>query len=71
MERVGEGTPFECVSCGAQMEVRQYADILELLHGSPPRAWGRLHTVFEWLHIWRFTPTRVGKMVSIGLSSPM
>lgn len=32
IERIGEGTPFECVSCGAQIAVRPYAEVLELLH---------------------------------------
>ncbi|MBI2954235.1 MAG: hypothetical protein HYY30_07975 [Chloroflexi bacterium] len=32
IERIGEGIPFECVSCGAHVEVQQYADLLERLH---------------------------------------
>lgn len=32
MERIGEGEPFECVSCGAQIAVRPFAGVLELLH---------------------------------------
>lgn len=32
IERIGEGVPFECVSCGAQVEVRRYAGLLEMLH---------------------------------------
>ena len=36
------------------------------LTGSPPRAWGRLTWLFCALHLWRFTPTRVGKTVDRG-----
>ena len=32
IERIGEGTPFECVSCGAQIAVQPFAEVLELLH---------------------------------------
>ena len=31
-ERIAEGAAFECVSCGAAVEVRPYAGLLELLH---------------------------------------
>ena len=32
IERIADGTPFECVSCGAPVDVRPYAGLLELLH---------------------------------------
>jgi hypothetical protein len=32
MERIGEGEPFECEPCGAQIAVRPFAGVLELLH---------------------------------------
>ena len=32
IERIGEGVPFECVSCGAQVEVTPFADLLEFVH---------------------------------------
>lgn len=32
VERIGEGEPSECVLCGAQIAVRPFAGVLELLH---------------------------------------
>ncbi len=34
IERIAEGAPFECLSCGATVEVRPYSGLLELLHRS-------------------------------------